>query len=64
MYVVHHFLDAVHHFKLGMSNEQIHICLDEYKRMHLEGPHSTFYVLNNLPDLPLIFFIVYHLYDQ
>jgi hypothetical protein len=63
-YDVRHFLYPVRHFELGTNNEQIHISLDEYKSMHLEGPHSTFHALKNLPDLPFVFFIVYRLYDQ
>ena len=64
MYHVRCFLDAIRHFELGTNNEQIHISLDEYKTMHLEGPRSTFYALKYAPDLPLVFFIVYRLYER
>ena len=63
-YDVRRFLDAIRHFELGTNNEQIHISLNEYKSMHLEGPRSTFHALKNLPDLPLVFLIVYRMYVQ
>jgi hypothetical protein len=56
--VVRCFLDAVRLFELGTNNEQIHISLDEYKSMHLEGPRSISYALKNFPDLPVVFFMV------
>ena len=55
MFAVSWMLFAISNWERKMSK---YITLDELKRMHLEGRRSVIYLLKNLQDLLIDFFVV------